>query len=243
MQVTVIGRGHSGTRTIANTLKQSGVYMGPRVSGAGDLIPGRLMYMACRMVAKHVKPLGHTEWDFSKLHEMPIPIEFQRVIRDYLSHMYEHDEPCGWKLPETLLVFPWIVRMFPDIHYIYLIRDPRDCILKQILSDTLGFSAIPWISGFADGVREVRAICWKYYSEIFKQTPPPKNLLKVRFEDFVLDQDTTLKRMEEFLGMPMTKIPVRKEPVGRWKADTDKHDFPWFAPELAEYGYQPLDTR
>ena len=36
---TVIGRGHSGTRSISHTLSASGVYMGEPLNGSGDLIP------------------------------------------------------------------------------------------------------------------------------------------------------------------------------------------------------------
>ena len=37
--VTIIGRGHSGTRAISHTLYASGVYMGATINNSGDLVP------------------------------------------------------------------------------------------------------------------------------------------------------------------------------------------------------------
>ena len=54
MLVTVIGRGHSGTRAMSHTLSASGVYMGDQLNGSGDLLPPEAMYAACRIIARHV---------------------------------------------------------------------------------------------------------------------------------------------------------------------------------------------
>jgi hypothetical protein len=61
--------------------------------------------------------------------------------------------------------------------------------------------------------------------------------MAIRFEDFVLDQDRTLPKLEEFLGVSLAKIPVKPEAVGRWKSDEGRHDFDFFREELVEYGY------
>ena len=237
MMVTVIGRGHSGTRAISHTLTASGVYMGRTVNASGDLVPPGEMYDACRVMARHVRHVGGLEWDFSALHTMEIPREFTRLIESYLGSVLDSRAPNrGWKIPETTLVYPWIVRMFPDIKYIYWIRDPRDCILSAHLTDDLADFGVSY--EHSEDVRLRRAISWKYQSEIFKATPRPKHVLEVRFEDFILDQDRTLKRLEEFLGIPMGKIIVRPEAVGRWRTDDGVHYFDFFEEELRAHGYE-----
>ena len=50
--VTVIGRGHSGTRAISNTLSESGFYMGEPLNGSWDLVPPEKMYEAAREIGK-----------------------------------------------------------------------------------------------------------------------------------------------------------------------------------------------
>ena len=87
--VTVIGRGHSGTRAISHTLYASGVYMGASLNRSGDLIPPDDMYDACRVMAEYVEWKGGLEWDFSRLHTMAIPDEFTTLLYRYLESVLE----------------------------------------------------------------------------------------------------------------------------------------------------------
>jgi hypothetical protein len=237
MMVTVIGRGHSGTRAISQTLYASGFYMGATLNPSADLVPAQQFYEACRVVARHVRYLGGLEWDFSALHAMPLDPEFVRLAEEYLGSVLTTKSPLkGWKLPETILAFPWIVRLFPDLHYIHWVRDPRDGILGQHVTDDLARFGVPYDR--TDDVRRMRAISWKYQTAIYRATPKPRRLLEVRFEDFVLDQEATLRRLEAFLGVPLARIVVRPDTIGRWKTDPGPHDFDFFRDDLVQYGYE-----
>ena len=234
--ITIIGRGHSGTRAISHTLTKSGVFMGNNINKSGDLIPPFELYDACRVMSKHVKYLGNMKWDFSKLFTMEIDPEFIKLINSYLKSVLNSNDPVkGWKIPETTLIYPWITRLFPDIYYIFWVRDPRDSILGAHATDDLAVFNIPYDK--TDNIRERRAISWKYQSEIFKATPQPKNLIQIRFEDFVLKQEETLKTLENYLELPLTKIEVRTDSVGRWKKDTENNDNSIFAEELDLFNY------
>lgn len=241
MFVTIIGRGHSGTRAISHTLSASGVYMGANINDSGDLVPPYDLYEACRVMARHVRYLGNHRWDFSKLHSMPIDPEFKRLVESYLSSVLSStSEHRGWKLPETTLIYPWIVRMFPDLKYIHWVRDPRDCILGSHVTDDLGDFGIEYDR--TPDIRLQRAISWEYQREIMKATPPPRQMMRVKFEDFVLQQDRELERLQEFLGIPLAKIEMRRDPVGRWKKEQGVHYFDFFAEDIAELSYEPQPT-
>ncbi len=235
--ITVIGRGHSGTRAMSHTLVASGIFMGEPLNKSGDLLPPQAMYDACRVLARYVRWQGRLEWDWSALHTMDMPDEFTTLIRTYLKTVLSStDEHNGWKIPETTLVFPWIVRMFPDVKYIFWVRDPRDCILGRHLTDNLadfGIACEP-----TDDIRLQRARSWMYQYRLVKATPKPKNWIEVRFEDFVLRQKPTLRRLEAFLGMPLGTIIVKPETVGRWKTAQGPLHEDVLAPALAEYGYE-----
>ena len=234
--ITVIGRGHGGTRAMSHTLSQSGVYMGDTLNKSGDLIPPDDMYEACRVMARHVKHRGGVQWDFSKLYTMKIDPRFKKLIESYLSSVLSSNAiRKGWKIPETTLVFPWIVRLFPDAYYINWVRDPRDSILGEHLTDDLGDFGIKYDR--TNDLRLRRAISWKYQVEIVRATPKPRRWITVKFEDFVLKQDETLKKLEQFLGFPLVKIPVNVEAVGRYKKDKGVHDFPFLSEHLKSYGY------
>jgi hypothetical protein len=236
--ITIIGRGHSGTRAISHTLYTSNVYMGSMLNPSGDLLPPQAMYEACRVAAKYVKWKGgdSLEWDFSALNTMDIPVEFTDLLNEYLkSVLGDTSEHRGWKIPETTLVYPFIVRLFPEMKYIFWIRNPRDCILGRHLTDDLLDFGIPYPK--TDDVRLRRAISWKYQYDLVKATPKPKHWLEVRFEDFVRDQETTLKRLENFLGIPLARIIVRPDSIERYKEDNGVNYFDFFAPAMTEYGY------
>ena len=165
MLTTIIGRGHSGTRAMSHTLSASGVWMGEPLNGSGDLLPPQATYEASRLIARHVRWLGGLEWDFSRLHTMRIPPGFEPLIRSYLqSVLTSPAEHTGWKIPETTLTFPWIVRMLPDVRYIFWIRNPRDCIVGRHITDNLS----DWgVAGPPTHDARLRpAISWKYQYDL-----------------------------------------------------------------------------
>ena len=189
-------------------------------------------------MAKYVKWNGDLSWDFSALHEMDIDPEWEHLIDSYLDDVV-HDnrsEHAGWKIPETTLIYPWIARKFPDAKFIHWVRDPRDSILSRHRTDDLRDFDIDYPP--TDDIREQRAISWYYQYQIMKATPTPKHVLPVRFEDFVLEHEETLERLEDFLGIPLARIIVRKDPIGRWKTDTERHDFDFFGEAMAAHGYE-----
>jgi len=235
--VTIIGRGHSGTRAISHTLLTSGVYMGEPQNISGDLLPPEDMYKACRVLARFVRWKGDLQWDWSALHSMEIPEEFTRLIQRYLRTVLKNDSQFkGWKIPETTLVFPWIYRMFPEIKYIFWIRNPRDCILGHHLTDDLNDFGIPYPPTEEERLR--RAISWKYQYDLVQAMPKPAHWIEVRFEDFVLKQEETLQRLEDFLGIKLARIIVRPETVGRWKLDGGVNYYDFFEPAMLQYGYE-----
>jgi len=236
-RITIIGRGHSGTRAMSHTLSASGVFMGAPLNGSGDLLPPQAMYDACRVFARYVDWQGDLSWNWDRALAADIPDEFKFLIHTYLTSVrLNSTEHTGWKIPETTLIFPWIARMYPDIKYIFWIRDPRDCIIGGHLTDDLHDFGIEY-PATAD-VRLRRAISWKYQYDLVQAMPKPSHWIEVRFEDFVFRQDETLARLEAFLGIPLAKIPVNPEAVGRWKTDEGVHEFDFFAEAMIQYRYE-----
>jgi hypothetical protein len=171
---------------------------------------------------------------------MPIDPVFEHLVKRYLRLVLSRREPRGWKLPETTLIYPWIVRMFPDIDYIFWVRDPRDSILNAHLTDDLADFGVPYERPAEGDVHMRRAISWKYQRDIVRATPPPKRSISVRFEDFVLKNEEVSRRLEDFLGFPMGRIITRPDAVYRWKSsDVDFTRFGvLFDQEISDLGYE-----
>ncbi len=235
--ITIIGRGHSGTRAMSHTLSASGVYMGGPLNRSGDLLPPGAMYEAARMFGRTVTWNGDLAWNWDAAMEAEIPDAFTGLINTYLATVLgSAAEHKGWKIPETTLIFPWVVRMFPEAKYILWVRNPRDCILGSHLTDDLAEWAVAYPK--TDDLRRRRAISWKYQYDLVRATPKPIHWIEVRFEDFVLHQDETLARLEDFLGIPLARIPVNPEAVDRWRLDTGVNSYNFLEPAMEQYGYE-----
>lgn len=235
--ITVIGRGHSGTRAISHTLYTSNVFVGDRLNKSGDLLPPQAIYDACRVIARYVAWKGDLHWDFSALHTMDIPTAFTDLLDEYLKEILSDDSKHrGWKIPETTLIYPWLVRLYPEIQYIFWVRNPRDCVLGRHITDDMSDFGIEYPR--TDDVRLRRAISWKYQYDIVKATPRPAHWIEVRFEDFVMKQEETLRRLEAFLGFPLSRIIVRPDSVERYRQDDDVNYFDFFEPAMREHQYE-----
>ncbi|MCD6302496.1 MAG: sulfotransferase, partial [Anaerolineae bacterium] len=182
---------------------------------------------------------GDLSWDWSRVLATDPPAEFTELVATYLQSVLSSDAPHrGWKIPETTLCIPWIQRMFPDAKYIYWMRDPRDSIIGAHVTDDLRKFGIDYPE--TNDVRERRAISYIYQYYLMQATPKPAQWIEVRFEDFVLRQEETLARLEAFLGIPLARIPVRTDPVGRWKRDDGDHSFSFLREPIETYAYEDL---
>lgn len=235
--ITIIGRGHSGTRAISHTLSQSGAFMGRQLNESGDLIPPEEMYEACRILGKQVEWRGDLKWDFNKVLEGGIDSKFQKLIRSYLGDVLASRKKVrGWKIPETTLAYPWIVRMYPQVRYIFWIRNPLDCILGEHVTDDLHDFNIDYPQ--TEDEIERRAISWKYQYDLVASVPRPEHWIEVRFEDFVEKQEETLLRLESFLGFELARIPVNSDPIDRWKRIDHPPRFDFLRPAMQKFSYK-----
>jgi hypothetical protein len=234
--ITIIGRGHSGTRAISQTLHASDVFMGNPLNKSGDLLPPEKLYEACRVLGQRIRYAGNLEWDFSGLQANPLPTEFTSLVESYLSSVLQSKNPNrGWKLPETTLIYPWIVRMFPDARYIFWVRHPFDSILGDHLTDDLAGFGVP--APDTEDLYQRRAVSWLYHHTIQQAFPRPAHFLEVRYEDFVLKQKETLQRLEDFLRLKLAVIPVHAESVNKWDGRLDPEKFTYLYPALEYHGY------
>ena len=239
--IVVIGRGHSGTRMLSQMLYASGVYMGELLNHCGDTMPPQAMYHACHVIGGYVEQGDDRTWNFDNLHRREIDPRFEKSIRAYLKGVLASPMPHrGWKLPETTLAYPWIVRLFPSARYVYIVRDPRDCLLKSHSTDDLATFGVPSTGGDDTFVRRVTS--WKYQYDIVKSTPTPERFFQVRYEDLVLDYDSVARQLEAFLGIPLARIVVDESRVGLWREDP--RVLPHLGPvatAMRELGYDPTD--
>jgi hypothetical protein len=233
--IIVIGRGHGGTRLMSRLLLENGVATG-NVNYARDMVPPHHMHEAADLYSKQVEYLGGCQWDFSQANASEIPPEFEQSVNLYLAQIRDVPEPKYFKLPETILCYPWIKLMFPESPFIYWVRDPRDAEVHN--SDWRAMWDQWGIDREALGERLVAAMSWKYQYDIVKSVPRPERFITVRYEDFCLQQEREVARLGEFLGLELTPLPdVRPNAVYRWKRKDDHETFDFLEPAITELRY------
>lgn len=96
------------------------------------------------------------------------------------------------KTPHTVLVVDTLHKIFPNIRYIHIFRDPRD-VFASVKSVHWGPSKaknfIPWYN----------KVMYRAYE--IKKRIPRRNYLLVRFEDFVNDSPGELKKVFKFTNL------------------------------------------
>ena len=253
--ICVIGKGHSGTGFLSTILSKSGVYMGAKTNKDMDKFPvknihktmslpvgykiGAPIKNARTFVDKATNECPNVEWDFSKMISWGIPNPVREEMKNYLEDLDEHDgELVGWKLTESNLIYPWLVRLYPDWYYIHLVRDVRDILSRPELTDTESHTDLFNVKDYKSYPNKffinekttlkkapfnhlVQAINWKYQLDIVKSIQAP-NYIRVTLEDLVMSQDEELKRLSEFLGYELKKIHIKEEVVESWKGRDGK---------------------
>jgi hypothetical protein len=233
--IIVIGRGHGGTRLISRLLLESGVATG-NVNYARDMVPPTHMHEAADIYSRHVEYIGDYEWDFSQANRSEPPAEYRQSVDRYLAQIRDVPEPKYFKLPETILSYPWIKKIFPDSSFIHWVRDPRDAEVHN--SDWRGMWEQWGFDTRALGERLVAAMSWKYQYDIVTSVSPPAKYIRIRYEDFCLQQEQEVGRLSDFLGLELQPLrDVRPDAVYKWKRTGDQETFDFLEPAIAELGY------
>lgn len=237
--IIVVGRGHSGTRVASRLLCRNGVSTG-RLNRSGDMIPGQAMYEAVEIYLERVDYVGNYQWDFSRANASTVPESFEQKVYEYLDPIQGVPEPKFFKIPESNLCYPWLVRMFPEADFIYWVRDPRDA--RPHNSDTVR----PWLvrSGFDRSLIDTPllvAASWKFQYDLVNSVPRPKSFMSIRYEDFCLEQGREVSRLSAFLRMDLERLPnVHTNGVYKWKQRPAHQTFHFLEPAIRELGYEEV---
>ena len=240
--VCVVGRGHSGTRLPAELLMKNGVFMGAPLNKSMDLIGTHQVYYGlCRDAGSRVFHVEGAKWDTSRLVLGDLPENFDSSLEKYLASLITAEGKRGWKMPESSLIYPWLARRFPEMKFVYWVRDPRDVIQGPHITDIIASFDVP--APMLNDHRWNRVMSWMYQYQLFRDTPKPKNLLTLRYEDYMTSPRATAEKLGEFMGIEIrTLVPARVERSKLWKKlDPKDYSYNELKEPLHYLGYEEAE--
>lgn len=121
----------------------------------------------------------------------------QPRLRDLVECVYswhmEQEGKSRWgdKTPTYVTIVPQLAKLFPEARFIHLLRDGRDVAASFQRQGWKG----PWL--YANTGKWIEAV---QCEQSWRGSPLEERLLRVRYEDVVLDTEATLRGICDFIG-------------------------------------------
>ncbi|ACV26342.1 sulfotransferase family protein [Kangiella koreensis] len=153
-----------------------------------------LCYSECRELPKHHQTLANI---------------IDVIYRHYAREQGVETEFWGDKTPINALYAHHIVKLFPQAHYIHLIRDPRAVVASYLKT------------GMHNDVASVSRL-WKTVNNRLNRYL--KNKLVVSYEDLVISPEQTMQKTSEYLGIPYTDKMINHHLSNKSLGDVVAHE-------------------
>jgi hypothetical protein len=230
--VVLFSASHSGSRLLAQMVRRLGVFMGSDLNESEDSLP--IFDLVRYLVETHAP-------DFSHLLEQGDPELTGRIRAAFAAHLAVRPVGrWGWKLPETGHVLPVVTRIFPQSHYIHLVRDGRDVAFSPFVAPKAAFwrkiyfnsDRITSWHGLAMTQRAYRAQGHRFNAARWVNSVTLgrahgaqlcDRYLELTYEAVVADPQGAFERLADFLsvqpphGAAFEARDVRTGSVGKWR--------------------------
>jgi hypothetical protein len=255
--VILFNKSHSGSRLLAQFLREAGIFMGTlrnESEDADDLL-------------RIVHPLVERYYPrYDRFFNEGDP-EIITLLRDvFLLHLRDRPPGArwGWKLCETLYILPILARLFPQAYVVHLVRDGRDVAFCDHVSPEEPFwrkvyfnTAVP---SFWRGMK-LDERTYRKFTHLFNAqhwvnsvstarnygTMLGGRYWEIRYEDLVEQFVPTARALAAFISLPVEdhfleefSRNVRATSLGKFRAMPKKklsEALEILEPALAAFGY------
>jgi hypothetical protein len=211
--VILLGRGGSGTRLLSQLALSNGVFLGNALNASFDSVEWveTLYDLAIEAVTEGVEKGSQRDlcWR-ARLR--------RRAAEILAASRRDAAGLWGWKLPETMLVLPQVLRAFPQARVVHLVRHPLPSALRRThmtsrLDNPVGRAVLP-AAYVACGLDPARmeddepyihnAVTWAYQIEgvlaALRAMSSPERRLQLRYEEVCATPDKAQRQLSDFLG-------------------------------------------
>lgn len=222
--VIIGGNGHSGTRVFCDIVSMGGIFTGiqkvTKRSASADL---RILDLLNRWVEPYVnRTLGEKEI-------AAMEAQFSRRLRLYFPF---RGIPWGFKNPRTMLILPFLDRLFPTMKFVHVIRDGRDISLGNAFVDSNRYVDAFLAGGERQlGPEERMILFWGRSNEAaweYGTRQMGSRYLLMRWEDLCTNAVDRTADLLCFASCPATnaeaisRIVHRPKSLGRWRTYEDE---------------------
>ncbi|MFZ9046351.1 MAG: sulfotransferase family protein [Cyclobacteriaceae bacterium] len=196
--LVIMGRGHSGTRVFSEFCEMVGY----------DLDAKNIMSTGDASNIRFTNEIKKIALCFLKNGDSEKTVKwFKAVVWSYYNGLQVSPDNWGWKFPETYLIAPIVIKVFPNAKILHIVRDGRDIAFKTHQTDRpdrpLGRLILKNM-GVMDKPHYVQAAAsWRFQVDGFdrwKSNIPINQLHEVTFESFIQDPLDEGQKIADFLG-------------------------------------------
>ena len=218
--VILVGRGGSGTRLLSQLVFSTGVFLGNELNVSFD--SEEWIEDIYNLAIRTMSTTGiESESDEERYWIRRLRKRAATILRN----AGRRPEDCwGWKLPETILILPLVLKAFPNAYVIHFVRHPltsswRRTHMTSRLDNPIGRAVLPaayQAYGFelekieCDEPYFHNLITWTYQVqqayEILGNRARPDRILHLRYEDICDNPADVQDRVVDFLGLTPPKI-------------------------------------
>jgi hypothetical protein len=183
------------------------------------------------------EPLGLTEVLSEK--------EFRSLLRNASGFVFgkiAQGKPSATvvleKTPNHVQYWREILELWPDAHFIHIVRDPRSVVAS------LRFASKTWGARYWGGTSRVSAICERWISDVSRGrqiSSATHNYQEVTYEELVSDGSAVLVRLFGSLGVPLDQDECRRyvDECNIENLKTGKlENAPFNIPKISEYRFR-----
>ena len=232
--VIVFGTGGSGTRALQLLLNSAGYFMGTNVNRAGDALD--LGWFMLRWANRYLAGSAWVEemWREDQVKPFPYPsrmaLDFRATIEDHRQALGRPRKRWGWKVPRTILVFPFVHELFPGVRAIHLVRDGRDMAYSANQNQARRYASRFLNGSGRDLPGPIQSISFWAHVNLaaarYGERALGDRYLRLRYEDVCADPEGMAARLVAFLDSSTSVEEMRalataeirpSSSIGRWR--------------------------
>jgi hypothetical protein len=232
--VVVFGTGGSGTRALHLLLDTAGYFMGTNVNRPGDALD--IAWFIRRWINPYLVRSRWIEemWRGGEpkrfRHPRAMAFDFAATIEDHREAVSRRKRRWGWKVPRSILVFPFVHEFFPEMRAIHLVRDGRDMAYSVNQNQARQYAHRFLDSSQRDQPGPIQSI--GFWARVnlaaarYGERALGDRYLRLRYEDVCADPAAMAAQLVDFLDRPASLEKLQQvalaeirpsSSIGRWR--------------------------